>query len=87
MKSARLLVCGAVALSTLLLPARGVSAAGAVPGCGRGLDLVYSPPSEAYLASVTGGNVNGDGYVCFKVLNDEARPSGIIIDNRVGGPN
>ena len=85
MKTIRVLSTGAVALSALLLPAHSLSAAGAVPGCGAGLELTNNPSLEAFLASTTGGNVNGDGYVCLKRLNEEAKFFGIVVDNRVGG--
>ena len=54
-----------------------------VPGCGNGLDLTFSPGLEALVAENNQGNVNWDGYVCYKPIG---RPGYIIvIDNRSEG--
>ena len=82
----------AAALSAIVAVAAGTGSASAKPppgGCGNGFELRFDPSLEAFLSGQTQGNVNGDGFVCFKFTGQGARPAGmgqsIVVDNRVQG--
>ena len=59
-----------------------------VGDCGNGLELVYNPAIEAFIATATQGNVNFDGWVCVntKALENGGRNFIVITDNNRQGP-
>ena len=79
----RMLLIVAAVATTALAGGAGAASADDVPGCGNGLELQFSPSREAFLADAQHGNVNGDGYVCFKLFAAGSPVFGIIVDNNV----